>query len=231
MFLGFCFYLHFTLFMTIKPAYHCHKNDFKTFKTKKQNQQVFGVVICNSFKIFDIRSRKWTISSPKETSTAGHGWNLYVVDTVHPFTLYQEMVTLAYKSETSLKREFSIYQPMYKLSLCSRLNTAVGTCRPPHNPTVFVTSSVKRTSSCAPLCFKHQSRSRAVTATHQCPRKHVQAVRLMKTQLHRRADKNWRRRSGRTALSWETVSAGTSPTRPEQYLFTWKFKCKHLATF
>ncbi|XP_024134352.1 Hermansky-Pudlak syndrome 3 protein isoform X1 [Oryzias melastigma] len=37
-------------------------------------------------------SRKWTISSPKETSTAGHGWNLYVVDTVHPFTLYQEMV-------------------------------------------------------------------------------------------------------------------------------------------
>uniref|UniRef100_A0A3P9LTJ5 HPS3 biogenesis of lysosomal organelles complex 2 subunit 1 n=1 Tax=Oryzias latipes TaxID=8090 RepID=A0A3P9LTJ5_ORYLA len=37
-------------------------------------------------------SRKWTISSPKETSTVGHGWNLYVVDTVHPFTLYQEMV-------------------------------------------------------------------------------------------------------------------------------------------
>ncbi|KAM9848485.1 BLOC-2 complex member HPS3 [Aulostomus maculatus] len=37
-------------------------------------------------------SRKWTISSPKETSTAGHGWNLYVVDTVSPITLYQEMV-------------------------------------------------------------------------------------------------------------------------------------------
>ncbi|XP_040897116.1 Hermansky-Pudlak syndrome 3 protein isoform X2 [Toxotes jaculatrix] len=37
-------------------------------------------------------SRKWTISSPKETSTAGHGWNLYVVDTVSPLTLYQEMV-------------------------------------------------------------------------------------------------------------------------------------------
>ncbi|XP_028260044.1 BLOC-2 complex member HPS3 isoform X2 [Parambassis ranga] len=37
-------------------------------------------------------SRKWTISSPKETSSAGHGWNLYVVDTVPPLALYQEMV-------------------------------------------------------------------------------------------------------------------------------------------
>lgn len=37
-------------------------------------------------------SRKWTISAPKEASTAGHGWNIYVVDTVSPFTLYQEMV-------------------------------------------------------------------------------------------------------------------------------------------
>ncbi|XP_078114534.1 BLOC-2 complex member HPS3 isoform X1 [Sander vitreus] len=37
-------------------------------------------------------SRKWTISSPKETSSAGNGWNLYVVDTVSPLTLYQEMV-------------------------------------------------------------------------------------------------------------------------------------------
>ncbi|XP_041790937.1 Hermansky-Pudlak syndrome 3 protein isoform X2 [Chelmon rostratus] len=37
-------------------------------------------------------SRKWTISSPRETSTAGHGWNLYVVDTVSPLALYQEMV-------------------------------------------------------------------------------------------------------------------------------------------
>lgn len=32
------------------------------------------------------------MSSPKETSAAGHGWNLYVVDTVTPLTLYQEMV-------------------------------------------------------------------------------------------------------------------------------------------
>uniref|UniRef100_A0A8C9YNR8 HPS3 biogenesis of lysosomal organelles complex 2 subunit 1 n=1 Tax=Sander lucioperca TaxID=283035 RepID=A0A8C9YNR8_SANLU len=28
----------------------------------------------------------------RETSSAGHGWNLYVVDTVSPLTLYQEMV-------------------------------------------------------------------------------------------------------------------------------------------
>ncbi|XP_057697970.1 Hermansky-Pudlak syndrome 3 protein isoform X2 [Corythoichthys intestinalis] len=37
-------------------------------------------------------SRKWTMSSPKETSAVGHGWNLYVVDTVPLLTLYQEMV-------------------------------------------------------------------------------------------------------------------------------------------
>ncbi|XP_034736557.1 Hermansky-Pudlak syndrome 3 protein isoform X3 [Etheostoma cragini] len=37
-------------------------------------------------------SRKWTISSPKESSSAGHGWNIYVVNTVPPLTLYQEMV-------------------------------------------------------------------------------------------------------------------------------------------
>ncbi|KAL7396459.1 hypothetical protein ABVT39_006036 [Epinephelus coioides] len=37
-------------------------------------------------------SRRWTMSSPKETSSAGQGWNIYVVDTVSPLTLYQEMV-------------------------------------------------------------------------------------------------------------------------------------------
>nr|XP_019960477.1 PREDICTED: Hermansky-Pudlak syndrome 3 protein isoform X1 [Paralichthys olivaceus] len=47
-------------------------------------------------------SRKWTISSPKETSAAGHGWNLYVVDTVSPLTLYREMVEYSqHYSETS----------------------------------------------------------------------------------------------------------------------------------
>ncbi|XP_077391712.1 BLOC-2 complex member HPS3 isoform X2 [Festucalex cinctus] len=37
-------------------------------------------------------SRKWATSPRKETSAAGHGWNLYVVDTVPPLTLYREMV-------------------------------------------------------------------------------------------------------------------------------------------
>ncbi|XP_045909665.1 Hermansky-Pudlak syndrome 3 protein isoform X2 [Micropterus dolomieu] len=37
-------------------------------------------------------SRKWTISSVRETSSTGHGWNIYVVDTVSPLALYQEMV-------------------------------------------------------------------------------------------------------------------------------------------
>ncbi|XP_070817832.1 BLOC-2 complex member HPS3 isoform X2 [Chaetodon trifascialis] len=47
-------------------------------------------------------SRKWTISSPRETSTAGHGWNLYVVDTVSPLSLYQEMVEYSQRySETN----------------------------------------------------------------------------------------------------------------------------------
>uniref|UniRef100_H3D451 HPS3 biogenesis of lysosomal organelles complex 2 subunit 1 n=1 Tax=Tetraodon nigroviridis TaxID=99883 RepID=H3D451_TETNG len=38
------------------------------------------------------RSRKWALSSPKEPSKVGHGWNLYVVDTVTPLALHQEMV-------------------------------------------------------------------------------------------------------------------------------------------
>ncbi|CAJ1061051.1 Hermansky-Pudlak syndrome 3 protein isoform X2 [Xyrichtys novacula] len=36
--------------------------------------------------------RKWPLSSPKGVSATGHGWNIYVVDTVSPLTLYQEMV-------------------------------------------------------------------------------------------------------------------------------------------
>uniref|UniRef100_A0A1A8MVZ7 Hermansky-Pudlak syndrome 3 n=1 Tax=Nothobranchius pienaari TaxID=704102 RepID=A0A1A8MVZ7_9TELE len=36
-------------------------------------------------------TRRWIITSSKETRTAGHGWNLYVVDMVSPLTLYQEM--------------------------------------------------------------------------------------------------------------------------------------------
>ncbi|KAK0134912.1 Hermansky-Pudlak syndrome 3 protein [Merluccius polli] len=37
-------------------------------------------------------SKKWVGSRPKQTSVTGHGWNLYVVDTVSPITLYHEMV-------------------------------------------------------------------------------------------------------------------------------------------
>lgn len=37
-------------------------------------------------------NRKWTTASPKEPSAVGHGWNLYVVNTVSPLMLYQEMV-------------------------------------------------------------------------------------------------------------------------------------------
>ncbi|XP_041647847.1 Hermansky-Pudlak syndrome 3 protein isoform X3 [Cheilinus undulatus] len=36
--------------------------------------------------------RKWALSSSKGVSTSGHGWNIYVVDTVSPLSLYQEMV-------------------------------------------------------------------------------------------------------------------------------------------
>lgn len=48
------------------------------------------------------RSRKWTLSSPKEPSKVGHGWNLYVVDTVTPLALYQEMVSLPLLWRTAL---------------------------------------------------------------------------------------------------------------------------------
>lgn len=47
-------------------------------------------------------SRKWTLSSPKEPSKVGHGWNLYVVDTVTPLALYQEMVRLLLLWRTAL---------------------------------------------------------------------------------------------------------------------------------
>ncbi|TKS74237.1 Hermansky-Pudlak syndrome 3 protein [Collichthys lucidus] len=51
-------------------------------------------------------SRKWTISSPKETSTVGHGWNLYVIDSVSPLTLYQEMVEYSQRyAETNLQAQ------------------------------------------------------------------------------------------------------------------------------
>ncbi|XP_044218137.1 Hermansky-Pudlak syndrome 3 protein isoform X2 [Thunnus albacares] len=68
-------------------------------------------------------SRKWTVSSPRETSTAGHGWNLYVVDTVSPITLYQEMVEYSQRyAETnpqaqSLRHLFSEAHLLLRASL------------------------------------------------------------------------------------------------------------------
>ncbi|KAM4628808.1 BLOC-2 complex member HPS3 isoform 2-T2 [Polymixia lowei] len=51
-------------------------------------------------------SRKWTNSRPRESSTAGHGWNLYVVDTVSPITLYREMVEYSRRyAENSLQAQ------------------------------------------------------------------------------------------------------------------------------
>ncbi|KAM7409251.1 hypothetical protein PAMA_000959 [Pampus argenteus] len=73
-------------------------------------------------------SRKWTISSPKESSSAGHGWNLYVVDTVSPITLYQEMVEYSQRyAETnpqaqSLQHLFSEAHLLLRASLLQSSN-------------------------------------------------------------------------------------------------------------
>ncbi|XP_034035350.1 Hermansky-Pudlak syndrome 3 protein isoform X2 [Thalassophryne amazonica] len=51
-----------------------------------------------------IFSRKWTGSSLRETSGTGHGWNVYVVDTVSPIALYREMVEYSQcYAETSVR--------------------------------------------------------------------------------------------------------------------------------
>ncbi|XP_029684056.1 BLOC-2 complex member HPS3 isoform X1 [Takifugu rubripes] len=51
-------------------------------------------------------SRKWTLSSPKEPSKVGHGWNLYVVDTVTPLALYQEMAEYSQRyAETNMQAQ------------------------------------------------------------------------------------------------------------------------------
>ncbi|XP_056132154.1 Hermansky-Pudlak syndrome 3 protein isoform X2 [Lampris incognitus] len=51
-------------------------------------------------------NRKWTVSRPKESVEVGHGWNLYVVDTVSPLTLYREMVEYSHRyAETNLQAQ------------------------------------------------------------------------------------------------------------------------------
>ncbi|XP_061831508.2 BLOC-2 complex member HPS3 isoform X1 [Nerophis lumbriciformis] len=51
-------------------------------------------------------SKKWMISTPKESNPVGHGWNLYVVDTVSPLTLYKEMVEYSqHYAQTNLQAQ------------------------------------------------------------------------------------------------------------------------------
>nr|XP_057929009.1 Hermansky-Pudlak syndrome 3 protein isoform X3 [Doryrhamphus excisus] len=51
-------------------------------------------------------SKKWMMSAPKETTPVGHGWNIYVVDTVSPLTLYQEMVDYSqHYAQTNLQAQ------------------------------------------------------------------------------------------------------------------------------
>ncbi|XP_031431434.1 Hermansky-Pudlak syndrome 3 protein isoform X2 [Clupea harengus] len=46
-------------------------------------------------------SRKTSITKPKEPTESGHGWNLYVVNTVSSLALYREMVEYSKKYEVS----------------------------------------------------------------------------------------------------------------------------------
>lgn len=81
-------------------------------------------------------SRKWTISSPKERecSAAGHGWNLYVVNTVAPIVLYREMVeysqsyTEANPQAHSLRHLLSEAHLILRASLLQTQHTEDETC-------------------------------------------------------------------------------------------------------
>lgn len=61
-------------------------------KSKSLGLEVWLLVLFCDMWPLTFRSRKWTLSAPKEPSKVGHGWNLYVVDTLTPVALYQEMV-------------------------------------------------------------------------------------------------------------------------------------------
>ncbi|KAL2090245.1 hypothetical protein ACEWY4_014933 [Coilia grayii] len=54
-----------------------------------------------SFLSKSFLSRKTSVTKPKEPSESGHGWNLYVVNTVPSLTLYREMVEYSRKYEMS----------------------------------------------------------------------------------------------------------------------------------
>ncbi|XP_061680263.1 Hermansky-Pudlak syndrome 3 protein isoform X2 [Syngnathoides biaculeatus] len=65
-------------------------------------------------------SRKLTMSVPKETSAVGHGWNLYVVDTVPPLTLYQEMVDYSQHYAQNNQRSESLWHLLSEAHLLLR---------------------------------------------------------------------------------------------------------------
>lgn len=162
----------------------------------------------------DLRSRKWTLSSPREASTVGHGWNLYVVDTVSPLTLYQEMVrqtnflwsVVCLSTRVGFCTSMLISHAHIPLCVCTcvRLNTVSGMQRPTHRPKASGTSSVKLTFCFVLLYSKPQCRNRTVRV----------APRPLCTQMwtNRQTGEIWRKHSGRTVHSWETVSAGQSHT-------------------
>lgn len=124
------------------------------------------------------RSRKWTLSSPKEPSKVGHGWNLYVVDTVTPLALYQEMVRLPLLWGTALFlyadcKDISSHDPnlvyrdhLQSICVSHRLNTA-SIMQRARRPTVFGTSLAKPTSSSGLLCSTEEQSCRVLNETLQ----------------------------------------------------------------
>ncbi|XP_059922179.1 Hermansky-Pudlak syndrome 3 protein isoform X3 [Gadus macrocephalus] len=87
-------------------------------------------------------SKKWAGSRPKAPSVTGHGWNLYVVNTVSPITLYHEMVEYSCRyAEThpmgeSCRHLLSEAHLILRASLIKPLPTAKGEPRElPEMPT------------------------------------------------------------------------------------------------
>uniref|UniRef100_A0A3Q0T840 HPS3 biogenesis of lysosomal organelles complex 2 subunit 1 n=1 Tax=Amphilophus citrinellus TaxID=61819 RepID=A0A3Q0T840_AMPCI len=85
-------------------------------------------------------SRRWTMSSPKEPSSAGHGWNLYVVDTVSPFTLYQEMVEYSQRYAETNPQAQSLRHLLSEAHLLLRA-ALLHASDQQHNPTESLTIS------------------------------------------------------------------------------------------
>ncbi|XP_051929503.1 BLOC-2 complex member HPS3-like isoform X1 [Hippocampus zosterae] len=66
-------------------------------------------------------SRKWTMSAPKETgAVVGHGWNLYVVETVPPLALYHEMVEYSQHYAQNMEHAQSLWHVLSEAHLLLR---------------------------------------------------------------------------------------------------------------